>query len=347
MLQKAEVTKAIVEYDITNAAIAQMESIYMGLTITDLEDKDEFKAVHDARMVVKGHRVSVDKKRKELKKDALEWCRNVEDEAKRITGLLEPIETHLQAEENKVVLEQRRIEAEEAEKERKKRDKRFDDLSAVGVSMPIMEIAVLTDDEFQCLLDDKTFEFNEAQREKAEAEAAEKKRLAQEAADRKAESERLEKERVAQDAERERLEKIAADLAAADKARQAELDARQADIDAQTKAIQDEKDRIAKEAADKKAAEDAEIQAAKDAEDLAKHQAKMAAERRTEAENVAKRIEELRPDKDKLTKWIMDFNIYQAPSPILESNDAKKLFSEIIDELELLLKSALAQIRQL
>ena len=336
MLQKAEETKAIVEYDITNAAIAQMESIYMGLTITDLEDKDEFKAVHDARMVVKGHRVSVEKKRKELKKDALEWGRKVDGEAKRITELLEPIETHLQAEENKVVLEQRRIEAEEAEEEAKKRDKRFDDLLAVGVSMPIMEIAVMTDDEFQCLLSDKTFEFNEAEREKAEAEAAEKKRLAKEAAERKAEDERLKKERVAQEAEAKRQ-----------KAAQAELDAKQAKLDAQEKAIQDEKDRLTKEAADKKAAEDAEIQAAKDAEDLAKHQAKEKVEEEENAKAEAARQEALKPDKEKIDGWFGKIIDVIDDYPKVEDEEAAQLVGFAIDKMSVVMTMLLKEVQKL
>ena len=70
----------VVEYNITDAAISEMESLYMGLTISNLGDKKEFKAVHDARMVVKGKRVEVEKKRKELKADALAWGKKVDTE---------------------------------------------------------------------------------------------------------------------------------------------------------------------------------------------------------------------------------------------------------------------------
>ena len=89
------------EVDITDAAIAEMSTLYMGLAITDLEDKEQFDAVHSARMVVKGKRVEVEKKRKELKADAIAWGKKVDTEAKRIFGKLEPIETHLINEENK------------------------------------------------------------------------------------------------------------------------------------------------------------------------------------------------------------------------------------------------------
>ena len=62
----------VVEYNITDAAIAEMESLYMGLAITDINNKKEFDVVHSARMVVKGKRVEVEKsfiKRKGLKEE--------------------------------------------------------------------------------------------------------------------------------------------------------------------------------------------------------------------------------------------------------------------------------------
>lgn len=96
-------------FDIADAAIAKMAEQYLPLKIVDVTDAAGFKAVHDARMVVKSRRVEVEKVRKELKADALEYGRKVDAEAKRITALLEPIETHLQDEENAYRAEQERI----------------------------------------------------------------------------------------------------------------------------------------------------------------------------------------------------------------------------------------------
>ena len=82
----------VVEYNVTDAAIAEMSDLYMGLVITNLEDKEQFDAVRSARLVVKGKRIEVDKKRKELKADALAWGKKVQTEANRIFALIEPIE---------------------------------------------------------------------------------------------------------------------------------------------------------------------------------------------------------------------------------------------------------------
>jgi len=225
--------------------------------------------------------------------------------------------------------EQEKIKAEEEEAERKKTQNRIDHLASVECVMPFMEVAVMSREEFETLLQEKTVAWNDEQIRLVEEAMAKKEQEENEAAARKAEVDRLAKQKAKQDELEAALKEWADKIAA------------------EQKAIDDEKDRLDQEAANLKAAELAKIKAEADAKAKAEIEAKVAAEQRAEAENVAKRIEALRPDKDKLTKWVMDFNIYQAPSPILESSDAKKLFSEIIEELELLLKSALAQIGQL
>ena len=319
--------KEVVEYDITNAAIAKMESLYTGLTITDLEDKDEFKAVHDARMVVKGHRVSVEKKRKELKADALAWGRLVDGKAKEIFAKLEPIEYHLSKEERKVIDEQNRIKAEEEARQEAIIQKRVDDLLAVDCVMPFLQVATLTDDEFVCLLTDKTFEFDGRQKAKAEAERIEKERLAKEEAERKAEDDRLAKQKAEQD-------KIAADL----KRQQDELAAQQ-------KAIDDEKARIAQAEADKEAAEKAKVQAEADTKAKALAEEEAAKQRKMDAENKAKRQEELKPDKEKLIDWIRGYGTN--PIPEIETQEVAEILRTGLEHIQETLHKMLRQVEEL
>ena len=99
----------LIVYSPTETAIATMREKFMPLVIRDLKDTAGYKAVHDARMVIRDARVSVERKRKELKADALEYGRKVDSEAKRITALLEPIETHLQSEESRIDAERQAI----------------------------------------------------------------------------------------------------------------------------------------------------------------------------------------------------------------------------------------------
>jgi DNA repair exonuclease SbcCD ATPase subunit len=93
----------------TEQKIAAMREQYMPLTIRDVNDTEGYKAVHAARMVVKADRVTVEKLRKDMKAEALEYGRRVDSEAKRITGLLEPIETHLTQQEDAYTAELDRI----------------------------------------------------------------------------------------------------------------------------------------------------------------------------------------------------------------------------------------------
>ena len=281
--------KALVEYNITDAAIAEMEKIYMDLTITDLEDKEQFDAVHSARMTVKGKRVEVEKRRKELKADALEWGRKVDTEAKRIVGKLEPIESHLDREERKVTDEQERIKEEAERKEKEKIDKRIAELAVFGKHLPFFEVAGWTDGEYEARLIVAKDEYE-----------AEQKRLAEEADARKAEAERLEAVRKEQEAK-------AAELAEA----QRKIDEAKAKIEAEKKALEDarrealhkaEVEQAKKEAAEraKKEAEEAAALAVKKAAEKAEREAREAKENSEREAAEKARQEGLKPDKEKL-----------------------------------------------
>lgn len=209
----ADTDKALATFSPADAAIAQMRDAYMRLSIDGVEDRAGYNAVHDARMVVKRHRVAIEKTRKDLKADALEYGRKVDAEAARLTALLEPIESHLETQEKAVDAEKARIKA-EAEAARKKRlDDRMAALWDVnGDGLP-SEIEALDDGEFQERLAAARAKFErDAAELKAHAEAeaaraaqeAEAKRKAEEAAAeaRRLEDARLAEERAKLDAER-------------------------------------------------------------------------------------------------------------------------------------------------
>jgi len=319
--------KEVVKYSVVDAEINKWRDIYMHLTIDDLDDKEQFDAVHSARMVVKNKRVEIEKERKSLKADALAWGKLVDTKAKEIFAKLEPIESHLAKEEQKVVDEQNRIKAEEEARQEAIIQKRVDDLLAVECVMPFIQVATLTDDEFQCLLGDKTFEFEERQKAKAEVERLKKERLEKEATERKAEDERLAKQKAEQD-------KIAADL----KRQQDELAA-------QTKALQDEKDRIAKEASDKQAAENARLKAELEAKEKAEREAKEKAEAEEKARVEAERQESLKPDKEKLIDWIRGYGTN--PIPEIETPEVAEILKVGLEYIQETLHRMLRQVEEL
>ncbi len=112
-----DIENELKKFNVTDAAISELTDNYMQLAVNGIDDKDGLKAVKEARSVVKRHRIDVDKRRKELNADALECQRRINGEAKRITALLELIESHLEAQEKKVDDEIERIKREKEEAE--------------------------------------------------------------------------------------------------------------------------------------------------------------------------------------------------------------------------------------
>lgn len=242
-------------------ACVHLASLYMDLKIRDIDDISGFKAVHSARMVVKGKRVEVEKRRKELKEEALSYGRMVDGEAKRIFGLLEPIEKYLEDEEKAYILlkEKKRLEAEEAEQRRIQ--SRFDALLSLGMVLPWSEIQAMTPEVFGAKLEEakKAVEVEkerqaEAAREQAKIEAENARLAAKQAT----ELARIEAEKkAAMEVERARLAEIAKEQARIaaelriEKARLEEIAREQARIEAERRAAldADEKARIAAEQA--------------------------------------------------------------------------------------------------
>ncbi len=78
-------------------------------------------AIEEARAVVRGYRTALETLRKEIKAPALERCRLIDDEAKRITAELlkieEPIDTAIKAEEQRKEEEKAAKARAEAERE--------------------------------------------------------------------------------------------------------------------------------------------------------------------------------------------------------------------------------------
>lgn len=119
MPTKKQTKQGLARFNITDAAIQKMRDDFITLKIEGVEDSAGFARVHEARMVVKNHRVEVEKTRKALKEDALAYGRAIDAEAKRIVSLLKPIEDHL-AEEEDMIKQIKAAEKQKAEEERRR-----------------------------------------------------------------------------------------------------------------------------------------------------------------------------------------------------------------------------------
>jgi hypothetical protein len=220
----------------TETAIAELREQYMGLAIAGPDDRKGYLAVSEARKDVKARRVKVEHARKALKEDALAYGKLVDGEAKRITAMLEPIEKHLQDQEDGYEAAREAIKRQAEEARKAKLQARVDALNAVRGQVSLALLEALTDEQFAAELA-KATEADNARKEKEAADAkaeadrlAEAERVWKEEADRiAAERAKLDADRKAQEEqariEREKLEaerRKADEAAAAERAKQAE-----------------------------------------------------------------------------------------------------------------------------
>ena len=241
----------LAEYTTNKAAIAKMSDIYLKLTIDGIEDTEGFDAVHSAKMVMVKHRIGIDKLRKKTNENARNFIKTNDTNAKKLLDLMEPIETHLKNEEAKITKEKERIREEEEKLEKIKINDRVSALFDVSVNIPYFEASMMSDEEYETMLDEATNKHNakrlrlqEEQRMKEEAEA-------------KLEADRAEIARIKKKQEAKAKEQ-------ADK---------EAALEEQAKLIEDEKkaesERKKREEFKRQAKEDARIHAEKDAKEKA------------------------------------------------------------------------------
>ena len=303
-----DITKELQEFNLTDAAIAELKDRYKDLVIKDEHDTVGARAVHEAKMDIVRRRTGTEKIRQSLKAESLEYGRKVDGEAKHIFALLAPIEKRLEEEENRIkeIKEKIKREAEEAEEARiNTRERRVEGLgmtkrdNTYGVlSFSITQelLVTATDEQLDAYCEKVAAGIKADADYKAElkrAEDVEKARLLQVAEDQAAERKKLDDEKAALEAEKKKVQ----DKIDEEKKREIE-EAREKAIAA--KAIEDEKARVAQEAKDKEAREKKEADA-------------------------KKRKEARRPDKIKIEDWINA--ILFSPAPELKTQEGKEAFN--------------------
>ena len=232
IFEPPDTTTQLARFSPTDTAIATLAKEYLPLHIADVNDTHGYTLVHRARMDIKAKRVSVEKVRKDLKADALDYGRKVDAEAKRLTTLLEPIELHLESEETSY----------EAAKEAIRNAARLK-AEAEAKAIADAEAARVKAEH------DAEVERLRVEREKLDAERktmeAEQARIA---AEQRAAQEKIDAERRAVEAEQKRLADIEA-------ARLRAIEMEKAKAEAAEKARTETEARIARETAAKAAAE--------------------------------------------------------------------------------------------
>ena len=284
-------------FNLSDAAILQMRSEYLPILVQDHTDKEHASKAREARLIVKDHRVNVEKMRKFLKEDSLKFGKAVDAEAKRITVQLDEIETHLQTQEDIVYKYQQRLEAEaraKAEQERIEKEK------SLEVARQALEVEKQKIEAARQAL--------EVEKQKIEAA-----RQALEVEKRKIEIEKqrqLELEKAKQEAERQAIEAEKRKIEI-EKQRQIELE--NAKQEAAKRAIAETEQRLKREAEEKQRLEREKI------------------EREAREIEEQKRREANAPDKEKLIAFVGTINNIKLPE--VKGVEAQKIVLNIKQRL--------------
>lgn len=141
-------TTAIAEYTPTEAALAELRGKYEAV-VFDVKTGKGMQEAKAARAELRDYRVALEKKRVEIKAPALERCRLIDTEAKRITAELSALEDPIDA---TIKAEEQRKEREKAEREQREREavearnRRFDEIRGMplrAINATVDEIAAL------------------------------------------------------------------------------------------------------------------------------------------------------------------------------------------------------------
>lgn len=299
-----------ITFDIAADRIALLAEDYGKLTIADVSDTKGYKAVHEARMHCREQRIGVDNRRKELKREALDYGNAVEAMAKPLMKALETIEERLEREEDRIDEEKARIKAAKEEAAKAATQLRVDVLLAVGDVIPFALAGALEPEAYAERLAASTAAHADKLAREA-AEEAERQRLIEVAKQERAaelakmEAQRLENERLAAGLKAQQEQ-----LAAEQRVIEERNNAAAALLAAERKKLDDAKAAEEKRIADAAAAKEREAEAArikKQAEIDAKLKlekeaaAKLDREKKAEAKRL--RIEAARPDQEKITSF--------------------------------------------
>ena len=264
--------KHVINYNITDAALAELAERHQYVTAHH-DYKQAKAAAKECQVLRKG----LEDKRVLLKRDALEYGRKVDAEAKRIRLKIEAVEDPIRATINDI---------DDAEKRKEEKrimaiQEEIETIRAFGMHLEGAGISALqaAQEKVAAVVLDSSFDEFLAEAEGAKAESESRLRLA--ISKRQAyedEQAKLEEQRKAQEAQQKKLDEQQAELD-----RQAEEQHKQ----------QEEDDRIRRAELDRKAAELKKKQDALDEEERKKKEAKEAEAARVLAEQQAPDVEKL------------------------------------------------------
>lgn len=187
-----------ISYEVTKAEIEKVVSAALMLRVNDVNDKAGLDRCQKEQSNLTRMTSTIEKQRVEMKRESLEYGRQVDSIAKELAGPLEKAKAHLQEQRNIVKREAERIAKEAEEKRQTKIRERLRLLQCCGKTYLADEVADLSDEDFASLLAAEQAD-KKARDEQAAADEAERQRVAEA---NRVEGERLAKEKAELDRQR-------------------------------------------------------------------------------------------------------------------------------------------------
>lgn len=286
--------------------------------VFDIETEEGRKECASMAHKVARSKTLLDNMGKELVSDQKKEIKRVDGLRKDVRDTLDALKSHVRTPLTQWEEAEAKRKVEEEAKERAKVQAQVDKLMEYGKSMSFFDVAALSEDEYDTILQTAISKHEAEQerlaKEKAEREA-EEKRLVEE----RAELDRLRKEQEERDRiEREKREaeekKLAEERAALEAEKKAIEDAKRAEQEAKEKAEREEQERIEREAAEKKEQE---------------------------------RQLALKPDKEKLLGWVNEYIDKHLPQPNISSEEAARVHGWFTFKVEKLLEEFVERVESL
>jgi len=346
--------KEVIEYGVTEAALAELKGKYA--KVPDAGTKEGYALCKAGIAEIRPLRTSVEKRRKELKADALAYGRKVDDLAKTITNALVAIEQPMKDAKQVVDDEVKRIEEEKRQAEIKRIENiqsRIVEIKSFGdgllnadskllqYSIDSLNSTVISDEHYGEFCDAASEAINATQerltaalneRLELERQQEENERIRKE---QEAESKRLAEEQAEiqrqQEVDAAKLKEEQEEFRKQQAEAQAKIDAEAAELKKKQDEMQSELKRQEDERLAEERAEAEKVKAEKEQLEREKHEVEEAEQMAKEVEAERQRVAAMKPDADKLKLFAGDLLIMDFPE--LEDEKCRKILASAVSSI--------------
>lgn len=315
-------TQQVINYGVTEKAIAELRDKFSYLIDVPLSDKVGRKQLNAAITELTGLRTAVESKRKEMKAEALEYGRRLDAEAKRVTELIDTVEAPLRKHKTTLAEEEARIEAEAAKKEQDRKNAILERIAAIrgypmklqalnseqsaevlaemlDLSIPDIVFQEYTEEAASALdaaiIQVRSIIANKVEQEAAAREEAERKRKEDEE---RAERDRLQREEQARLDEQARIQREQAERLAE---QQRKIDAENAEIERRARELREQEEAAQREVERKRIYQEAQERAEREAKERQEREAEERKRAEAAERERLERLEAQRPAIDRIT----------------------------------------------